>query len=162
MFFAWQMSQDIAILQHDLMIRYCSYPGNMYTRRFLLLPLVLLFVAAAACDDGESVPDFSGLWKYDQATPAENIDSCYQGSWMWLYENKDFDVYDACEDSCVSGWWESKGLLFQVWFEEEGFDDFEGRILILEEKVMVVETSMFGTLTRLRFVRMDEPGTPCP
>ncbi len=134
----------------------------MNNRFSILLPALFLLLAGAACDKGEGIPDFTGLWGYDQATPAENIDSCYQGSWMWIQENKDFIVYDACEEQCVSGWWESKGLLFQAWFEEEGFDDFEGRILILEEKVMVVETSMFGTLTRLRFVRMDESGNQCP
>lgn len=134
----------------------------MNTRFSVLLTALFLLIIAAACDEGEGIPDFTGLWGYDQATPADSIDSCYEGSWMWIHESKDFDVYDACEDRCVSGRWEAKGMLYQVWLDAEGFDDFEGRILILEEDVMVVETAMFGATTRLRFVRWEETGHQCP
>lgn len=128
----------------------------MNTRLSLLLLTLIGLLAGASCDEGDSIPGFIGRWEYDQASPPENVDSCYTGSWMYIYENNDFTVYDACTGKYADGRWESRGMNVDVWFEDNEFDDFQGKILSVDEEVMVLETAMFGTLTRVRFVRIGE------
>ena len=128
----------------------------MNTRLFLLLLTVIGLLAGTSCDEGESIPDFTGRWEYDQASPPENVDTCYTGSWMYIYENNDFTIFDACTEQYVDGRWKSRGMNVDVWFDDNGFDDFQGKILSVNDEVMVLETAMFGTLTRVRFIRIGE------
>ncbi len=125
----------------------------MNTRLLPILLTITGLLAVSSCDEGDSIPAFIGQWEYDQASPPEEVDSCYVGSWMWIYENREITVYNACEGTYSDGQWKSRAMSFTVWFEDYDFDDFQGKILSLADSVMVVETSMFGTLTRVRFVR---------
>ncbi len=129
----------------------------MNTRLLPILLTITGLLTGISCDEGDSIPDFSGQWKYDKASPPEEVDSCYVGSWMWIYENREITVYDACEDTYSDGEWESRAMNFTVWFDDYDFDDFQGKILSLGDSVMVMETAMFGTLTRVRFIRPGEP-----
>ncbi|MFP4468386.1 MAG: hypothetical protein ACLFN2_05420 [Bacteroidales bacterium] len=128
----------------------------MNPRLSILLLTLFGLLAGVSCDEGDSIPNFIGRWGYDQASPPENVDSCYTGSWMYIYENNDFTVYDACSGEYADGRWESRGMNVDVWFEDNEFDDFQGKILSVDEEVMVLETAMFGTPTRVRFVRIGE------
>ena len=127
--------------------------NSRLSRLFMFLYILLL---NGSCDDGESLPDFTGRWEYDQASPPENVDTCYAGSWMWIYENNEFTIFDACNQAHAGGWWSSQGGNISVGFTDDGFEDFQAKIITLTDNVLVLETAMFGQLTKVRFLRANQ------
>lgn len=128
----------------------------MNARLSFLLILLLVFLVNASCDDGESIPDFTGHWEYEQASPPEGIDSCYFGSYMWIYESNDFTIFNACDSTETNGRWSSQGFIISVRFPEEGFGNFQAKIVTLTDNVLVLESTMFGQLLKVRFIRANQ------
>ncbi len=128
----------------------------MNSRLSPLVVFLFFLLVNVSCDEGESIPDFTGRWEYDQASPPENVDSCYEGSWMWIYKSNDFTIFDSCNEAYVAGSWSTQGKSIFVNFTDEGFNNFKGNIITLTDDVLVLETAMFGQLTKVRFIRANE------
>lgn len=128
----------------------------MNNKEKLLVIALLLSFFLLTCKKEESTPLYVGKWAFDEAVPPENVDECYNDTWFWIYDDKRFQIYDSCENETTVGEWVRKGFEIQVIVDGEVFENFRGKILNLDNNFMIIETDMFDSTTKIRFIKVHD------
>ena len=127
-------------------------------KKFLVHITFLAIVAMmlVSCSKDEKVPAYIGKWQFLKATPAANVDDCYQGTWFVISLDNTFSFYNSCKEELRNGTWVRKGIGFEAMENGKVFNEFSGELVKLNKNQMIIDTEMFGEKTSVEFIKIEE------